>query len=177
MAGVAEDHGAQLAARRGDAEHRHVRVDRAVAVDPDADSLPRELAPVDAEMRRTPPEVEPRRPEVAEGAADDRDDLIFEAAVIVRDRGRLPGVELVDAAEVVARHRAGVRVRGREDEARARQAELLFDPRADRLGERAREADEVAREQHDAAPAPVVEGERLGVEVLDFAFGRLVREA
>ena len=83
----------------------------------------------------------------------------------------------IHVGEVVGEDRAAVRVRDGEHQPLARQAGLLPHLGGDGLGQGARDADEVAGEQHDLAAVGILQGQGLDVQVVLLALGRLVAAA
>ena len=127
-----------------------------------------------AKVARPFPNAEIGGREVLQRRADNGDQVIGEPGGVIRDNLALFRPQLEQNFEIVANQRSGVGVRRVEYQMRAVDAVLLLDARGNDVGDAARQADEVGRDDHDARAVAIFDGQRLGPEIVERAFGRMI---
>ena len=157
VAGVPEEHRAQLAIRAGDLEDRHGVIDRTVRVDSDLDAGRRCLAAIDREPGGACTVFDRGRGEVADGGADGRHHVVDELVLVHEQLLLLGGREHRQVHEIRPDHRTGVGMAGVDQQLRPFEPVLLLDSCGDRVGHDARNAHHIRADDDDPPARPAFE--------------------
>ena len=171
VAGVAEQDGAQRAARRPHGQHRDVVIDRLRAVQRVSAAG---AAAVDPESCQPEAHAELGRRQVRQGAADHADDALQELLGVTRDGRLLLRLQVEVQVQQVAGHRTAVVVRAAQDDLVRRQAVAFLKPPLQRVGHCAAVAQDVRGEPHPGVAGGVAQRQRLGVDRMAHALRGVV---
>jgi hypothetical protein len=173
VAGVAEHHRAQPPVRARDLQHRDIRVRRARPVHPDLHPARRGLAAVHREVRLPVAEPEVRRRHVLNRRAHYRHQVVGQLLRIALHHLLIVRAQIEQQAQVVDQQRAGVGMGGVQQDVRPVDPIRLLDARRHRIGDGARQPDQVRGDDRGLLAGFLPDDQRLRFQVEFHSLGRV----